>query len=124
NSHVGPGPAPGPHRVAVRAVACGGRTGRQTTQARVLPAPQAPADRAGTCSRTVTEGDAGTWHITIDHVGWLFDDPHGGGQNQDASCAAPGTVLIRAAIEMPVIGRYNRGCASCNHDPDPPVRYA
>jgi hypothetical protein len=116
--------APGLHRFTVRAVMSGGRSGRQTTKARILPAPEPPAELAGTWSRAVIEGDAGTWHITINHVGWLFDDPHGRGQSQDVSYPAPGKVLIRAGIEMPAFGRYNRGGALCNHEPDPPGLYA
>jgi hypothetical protein len=114
---------PGMHRFTVRAVTSGGRSATQTTTARVLPAPEPPADLAGTWSRNVTEGDAGTWHVTINRIGWLFDDPHGGGQNQDVSYPASGKVLIRAAIEEPPFGRYARGGAFCDHEPDPPGLY-
>ena len=114
---------PGLHRFTVRATATSGRRTTRTTKARILPAPKPPAELAGTWSRTVTEGDAGTWHVTINRVGWLFDDPHGGGQNQDVSYPAAGKVLIRASIEKPVFGRYSRGGAFCNHEPDPPGLY-
>lgn len=114
---------PGVHRFTARAVTSAGRA-TQTTKARVLPAPAPPAVLAGTWSRDVTEGDAGTWHVAINRIGWLFDDPHGGGQNQDVSYPAPGKVLVRAAIEEPPFGRYDRGGAFCDHEPDPPGLYA
>jgi hypothetical protein len=115
---------PGIHRFTVRAVTRNGRRASRTTKARILPAPPPPTELAGTWSRTVAQGDLGTWRVTINRIGWLFDDPEGGGQNQDVSYPAPGQVLIRAAIEKPIFGRYKRGGAFCNHEPDPPGLYA
>jgi hypothetical protein len=114
---------PGVHRFTVRAVLHDGRRTSLSTTARVLPVPPPPAAISGTWSRRVTEGDVGTWRITINRIGWLFDDPHGGGQNQDVSYPAPGKVILRAAIEEPTFGRYKRGGAFCEHEPDPPGLY-
>jgi hypothetical protein len=66
----------------------------------------------------------GRWRITINRVGWLFDDPHGGGQNQDVSYPSRGRVTIRSSIEEPILGQYNRGGAFCGIEPDPPVTYS
>ncbi len=114
---------PGVHAFTVKAVTKTKKVATNTVRARVLPAPAPPAALAGTWSREITSGDAGTWKITINSIGWLFDDPHGGGQNQDVSYPAPGQVLIRAAIEEPPFGGYKRGGAFCNEEPDPSVLY-
>jgi hypothetical protein len=115
--------SPGVHTFTVRAVTLTRRKASDTVKARVLPAPAPPPELAGTWARIVTEGDAGRWTVTINSVGWLFDDPHGGGQNQDVSYPGPGQVLIRAAIEEPPAGAYKRGGAFCAHEPDPPGLY-
>src|SRR6266487_6850223 len=67
---------PGIHRFTVRGLTRNRRLAIQTTRARVLPAPP-PRELAGMWSRRITRGDTGTWHVTINRVGWLFDDPHG-----------------------------------------------
>jgi hypothetical protein len=74
----------------------------------------------------VVGDDPGVWHVTINAIGWLFDDPHGGGQNQDAAYPAPGKVTIGGAILEPVFGDYARGGAFCGDegDPDGAFRYA
>jgi hypothetical protein len=43
--------------------------------------------------------------------------------NQDVSYPASGKVLIRAAIEEPPFGSYDRGRAFCGEQPDPPGLY-
>lgn len=115
---------PGLHTFTTRAITHTNRKATDTIKARVLPAPAPPAELAGTWTREITTGDAGTWRITINNIGWLFDDPNGGGQNQDVSYPEPGKVLIRAAIEEPPLGAYKRGGAFCNEEPDPSVLYS
>ena len=68
--------SPGLHRFTVRAKATNGTTARRTTTTSVLPAPQPPAELAGTWQRTVTQEEAGadtpagTWVLTVDKTGW------------------------------------------------------
>jgi hypothetical protein len=39
--------------------------------------------------------------VTINGIGWLFDDPEGGGQNMDVEYPAKGTVTTHASIGEP-----------------------
>lgn len=115
---------PGLHTFATKVVTRSGQTAIDSVRARVSAPPAPPSDLAGSWSREITTGDAGRWTVTINRVGWLFDDPSGGGQNQDVSYPAPGRVLIRAAIEEPPAGTYKRGGAFCGDEPDRVVLYA
>jgi hypothetical protein len=116
---------PGAHTFTTKAVAADDRTAVETVTATVKTAPQPPADLAGRWSRTVAGDDPGVWHVTINAIGWLFDDPHGGGQNQDAAYPAAGKVTIGGAILEPVFGDYARDGAFCGDegDPDGAFRY-
>ena len=111
---------PGAHAFTTKAVAAEDRTAVETVTATVKAAPEPPAELAGRWSKTVVGGDdPGVWHVTINAIGWLFDDPHGGGQNQDAAYAAPSKVTIGGAILEPVFGEYARGGAFCGDEGDP-----
>jgi hypothetical protein len=111
--------APGAHTFTTKAVAADDRTAVEAVTAAVKAAPQPPAELAGRWSRTVAGDDPGVWHVTINAIGWLFDDPHGGGQNQDAAYPGPGKVTIGGAIVEPVLGDYGRGGAFCGDEGDP-----
>jgi hypothetical protein len=111
---------PGAHTFLTKAIASDGRTAVETVTATVRAAPDPPADLAGGWSRTIEGGDSpGAWHATINSIGWLFDDPHGGGQNQDAEYPTPGKVEIHGAIVEPLFGEYNRGGFFCGDPVDP-----
>ncbi len=112
--------SPGQHTFTVRAIGSEGQTATDPVQALVSPPPKPPTDLVGVWSRNVPDlgQDAGRWRITINSIGWLFDDPNGGGENQDVSYPASGKVLVRAAIEEPPYGTYARGGAFCE-EPDP-----
>jgi hypothetical protein len=110
---------PGAHTFTTKAVAADDRTAVETVIAAVEAAPQPPAKLAGRWSRTVDGDDPGVWHVTINAIGWLFDDPNGGGQNQDAAYPAPGKVMIGGAILEPVLGDYSRGGVFCGDEGDP-----
>jgi hypothetical protein len=111
---------PGAHTFITKAVTPDGRTAVETVTATVQAAPQAPAPIAGRWSKTVQGGGApGVWHVTINTIGWIFDDPQGGGQNQDAEYPTPGKVEIHAAIVEPPLGEYNRGGFFCGDPVDP-----
>lgn len=114
---------PGRHTFTVRLITTAGGRATDRVVARTLPSPAPPAPLGGTWARQVETGDQGRWTITISNIGWLFGDPHGGGQNQDVSYPGPARVLVRAAIEEPVFGKYDRGGAFCDHEPDPPGLY-
>ncbi len=116
---------PGRHTFTVRVIGTEGQTARDTVQATVPKPPTPPAGLVGVWSRNIPglSQDPGRWHIRINSIGWLFDDPNGGGQNQDVSYPALGKVVIRAAIEEPPYGSYNRGGAFCGEEPDPPGLY-
>jgi hypothetical protein len=116
---------PGTHTFTVRIDTADGHSATDTVTATVSAPPAPPPALAGTkWSRNITSGDKGRWRITTNRVGWLFDDPHGGGQNQDVSYPSRGRVTIRSAIEEPILGQYNRGGAFCGIEPDPPVTYS
>ncbi len=72
---------PGAHTFVTKATTLDGRIAVETVTATVEAAPQPPADLAGRWSKTYSGYDPGVWHVTINTIGWLFDDPHGGGQN-------------------------------------------
>jgi hypothetical protein len=115
---------PRTHTFVTKAIAADDRTALESITATVEAAPQPPADLAGRWSRTVEEGEAGVWHVTINAIGWLFDDPHGGGQNQDATYPAPGKVKIQSAIIEPPLGEYDRGGFFCVDPVDPDVAFS
>jgi hypothetical protein len=110
---------PGTHTFTTKAVAADGRTAVETATATVKAAPEPPADLSGRWSKTVAGDDPGVWHVTINAVGWLFDDPHGGGQNQDTAYSAPGKVMIGGSILEPVLDEYSRGGVFCGDEGDP-----
>ena len=109
----------GAHTFTTKAIAADDRTAVEKVIAAVKATPQPPAELAGRWSRTVAGDDPGVWHVTINGIGWLFDDPHGGGQNQDAAYPAPGKVTIGGAILEPVLGDYARDGAFCGDEGDP-----
>jgi hypothetical protein len=117
--------SPGAHTFVTKAIATDDRTAIETVTATVEAAPQPPPDLAGRWSRTIVAGPAsfdlplGVWHVTINTIGWLFDDPHGGGQNQDATYPAVGKVQIQGAIIEPPLGEYDRGGFFCGDPVDP-----
>jgi hypothetical protein len=113
----------GAHTFVTRVIAVDDRTAVESVTATAEAAPQPPADLVGRWSRTVEEGDAGVWHVTINTIGWLFDDPHGGGQNQDATYPAPGKVELGGAILEPPFGKYDRGGFFCVDPVDPDVLF-
>jgi hypothetical protein len=115
---------PGMHTFTARVDTADGQSASDTVSATVGTAPAPPSVLAGRWAREVTSGDKGRWRITINSIGWLFDDPHGGGQNQDVSYPRRGRVTIRSSIEEPILGQYNRGGSFCDEEPDPPVTYA
>jgi hypothetical protein len=110
---------PGAHTFVTKAIATDHRAALETVTATVDPSPEPPADLAGRWKRTVGGDYPGVWHVTINAIGWLFDDPYGGGQNQDASYPGPGKVMIGGAIVEPVFGEYGRGGAFCGEEGDP-----
>ena len=111
--------APGAHTFTTKAITTDDRTATESVNAMVMAAPEPPASLAGRWSKTVGGDEPGLWHVTINAIGWLFDDPHGGGQNQDAAYPAPGKVMIGGAIVEPVFGEYDRGGAFCGEEGDP-----
>jgi len=116
---------PGRHTFTVRVVGTGGQMATDAVGAVVSPPPKPPAQLVGVWSRSISglSQDPGRWHVTINSIGWSFEDSNGGGQNQDVSYPASGKVLIRAAIEEPPFGGYDRGGAFCDKEPDPPGLY-
>lgn len=92
---------PGPHAFVTKAIAPGGQTATETVNANVAVAPAPPADIAGHWSRSPTGSTKGTWSVTINSVGWLFEDPQGGGQNQDVEYPAKGKIITHASIAEP-----------------------
>jgi len=111
--------APGAHTFTTKAIAVDDRTATESVTASVKAAAEPPADIAGRWSRIVSGDDPGVWHVTINAIGWLFDDPHGGGQNQDATYPAPGKVTIGGSILEPVLDEYTRGGVFCGDEGDP-----
>jgi hypothetical protein len=109
----------GAHTFMTEAIAEDDRTAVETVTSTVKAAPEPPAQLAGRWSRTLEGDDPGVWHVTINAIGWLFDDPHGGGQNQDAAYPAPAKVMIGGAILEPALGEYSRGGAFCGDEGDP-----
>jgi hypothetical protein len=73
---------PGRHRFTVRVVLTDGRKASRTVVARVLPAPEPPAELAGRWQRTIStqeEIPSGTWQQVFDRVGVWDLDPIGTG---------------------------------------------
>jgi hypothetical protein len=116
----------GAHTFAAKAIGAAEQSGSESVSATVKAAPDPPANLAGGWSRTVTGDNPGVWHVTINAIGWLFDDPHGGGQNQDAEYPAAGKVEIHGAIIEPPYPAYDRGGAFCGDpfDPDGTFSYS
>jgi hypothetical protein len=120
----------GRHTFTARAVDRLGRSATDTVTARVLPAPEPPADLAGTWSRTVTPDDikksgpmpppSGRWKLIFDRVGaWHIDPDNGGVVNQYS--ARPDVIDVFAPITMAPkgIGRFGAhgfGCCDCRGD--------
>ena len=92
---------PGPHAFVTKAVAPDGQTATETVNANVALAPAPPADIAGGWSRSPTGSTKGTWSVTINSVGWRFEDPQGGGQIQDVEYPANGRIITHASIAEP-----------------------
>jgi len=110
---------PGTHTFTTKAIAVDDRTATESVTATVVVAPKPPAGLAGRWSRTVGGDDPGVWDVTINTIGWLFDDPHGGGQNQDAAYPTATKVTIGGSIVEPVFGKYDRGGVFCGDEGDP-----
>lgn len=109
---------PGPHAFVTKAVAPGGQTATETVSANVALAPVPPADIAGRGSRATTGTTTGVWSVTISSIGWLFDDPQGGGQSQDVEYAANGKMTTHASIAEPPFPNPRNG-AFCGDPIDP-----
>jgi hypothetical protein len=73
---------PGRHRFTARVISKDGRKASTTVVARVLPAPEPPAELAGRWQRTVTTTEdipSGTWQKVFDRVGvWDLDPAESG----------------------------------------------
>jgi hypothetical protein len=110
--------APGPHTFVTKAIAPGGQTATETVNATVAVAPAPPADIAGHWTRSPTGSTLGVWSVTINSIGWLFDDPQGGGQNQDVEYPAKGKMITHGAIDEPPFPDP-RGGAFCGDPFDP-----
>ena len=109
---------PGPHTFVTKAVAAGGLTAIETVNATVGVAHAPPADIAGHWSRSSTGSTTGVWSVTINSVGWLFDDPQGGGQSQDVEYPAKGKMVTHASIAEPAFPNPRNG-AFCGDPIDP-----
>ena len=110
---------PGEHTFVTKAIGVDEQTAAESVSATVKAAPDPPANLTGGWSRTVGGDKPGLWHVTINAIGWLFDDPNGGGQNQDAEYPAAGKVEIHGAIIEPPYPNYDRGGAFCGDPFDP-----
>jgi hypothetical protein len=109
---------PGPHAFVTKAVAPGGQTATETVNATVAVAPAPPADIAGRWSRSTTGSTSGVWSVNINSIGWLFDDPQGGGQSQDVEYPAKGKMITHASIAEPPFPNPRNG-AFCGDPIDP-----
>lgn len=92
---------PGPHAFVTKAIGPDGQTATETVNAKVAVAPAPPADIAGHWTRSTTGSTAGVWSVTVNSIGWLFDDPEGGGQSQDVEYPAKGKMLTHPSIAEP-----------------------
>lgn len=114
---------PGVHTFVAKATAADGRTAVETVTATVEAAPEPPADIAGRWSKTIETQSIdlplGVWYVTINSIGWLFDDPLGSGINLDAEYPAAGKVTIHPSIFEPPLGTYDRGGWICVDPIDP-----
>jgi hypothetical protein len=109
---------PGPHVFVTRAVGPGGQTAAETVNAKVAAAPAPPADIAGHWTRSTTGRTSGVWSVTINSIGWLFDDPQGGGQSQDVEYPAKGRITTHAFIAEPPFPNPRNG-SFCGDPIDP-----
>jgi hypothetical protein len=115
---------PGRHTFTARVTTKSGRKATDTVTARVLPAPDPPADVAGTWTRTVTQADlqksgpepppAGVWRLVFDRVGAWELDPQGGGVVSQFDAAGD---VIHAYAPIQMVPRLSSG------DPGTIVRF-
>jgi len=93
--------SPGRHRFTVRAILKDGRKASRTVVARVLPAPEPPAELAGRWRRTVTTTEdvpSGVWEQVFDRVG-VWDLAMGSGIVQHATFQGD-TIAIDGTVWM------------------------
>jgi hypothetical protein len=95
--------APGRHRFTARAITTGGLRAQDTVVARVLPAPEPPAELTGTWTRIVPQNGEGPpegkWRLIFDRIGAWHLDPLGSGLANQYDIA--GDVLrVYAPIQM------------------------
>lgn len=100
---------PGKHRFSARVMSKQGTKATHTVIARVLPAPEPPAQLAGTWRRTVTAADlikagpepppAGEWELVFDRVGAWHLDPKGSGVVNQYD-VQPSVIRVYAPIWM------------------------
>jgi hypothetical protein len=108
--------SPGRHTFVARAIDRSGRRAVDTVKARVLPVPAAPAELAGTWTRTVTQADlkksgpepppAGVWKLVFDRVGAWALDPQGGGVVNQFDAAGD---VIHAYAPIQMVPRLSNG---------------
>jgi hypothetical protein len=118
---------PGKHVFRVRVVSKQGRRTQDTVTARVLPAPAAPAQLAGTWSRTATSTDlkkctsscppTGLWRIKITKEGWSPRDPQGNVGLFDVAYLSATSLQMRPTIEYPPYPNGNNGGWCDSTDP-------
>jgi hypothetical protein len=112
---------PGEHTFTVRVIGTQGQTATDAVQAVVSLPPKPPAELVGVWNRTspvsarIRGGDTSRSTRSVGRSATRT-----AGANQDVSYPASGKVLIRAAIEEPPFGSYDRGRAFCGEQPDPP----
>jgi hypothetical protein len=125
---------PGVHSFAVRVITVGGQSATSTVKAAVATPTAPPGGLARTSwARTLTASDlkaatssepppTGRWGLTIDSVGWMVQDPEGGGQLFDVAYQSRGRVELRPSIERPPFPNPTAG-AFCE-EPDPSVSWS
>jgi hypothetical protein len=106
----------GRHVFTARAIDKTGRKATDTVVARVLPAPESPAELAGTWTRTVTTADlkksgpqpppAGVWKLVFDRVGAWELDPQGGGVVSQYDAAGD---VVHAYAPIQMVPRLSNG---------------
>jgi hypothetical protein len=125
---------PGEHSFDVRVISVGGQTAESKLEASVAPAPTPPEGLdQGPWTREMTAADlekatssepppTGAWGLVIDSVGWMVEDPMGGGLLFDVGYVSDGKVELRASIEQPPFPSPTGG-AFCE-EPDPPALWS
>jgi hypothetical protein len=120
---------PGQHNFKVRVITVASQSVESMVNAAVEAAPNPPNELANTSwTREITSEDvkkatslepppSGQWGLAINSVGWIIDDPLGGGLDIDLAYQVEGQVELRPTIEEPTFPNGRTG-AFC-HEPDP-----